>query len=218
MLQFNLLPDVKLEYVKTQRTKHLLTLLSLAAGVVGIAVLLLSVVTVDVVQKKSLHDLNKDIKKYSTQLKTTPDLNKILTVQNQLGTLTSLHDQKPVTSRLFTYISQVTPAKASLNKLTIDFTANTLTIGGKAPGLDVVSTYTDTLKATTHSETADQIGKTHAFANVVLSSFSRDDKGATFTITCSFDPAIFNTANNVTLTVPPSSGADQSSVFDRGSN
>lgn len=216
MLQFNLLPDVKLEYVKTQRTKHLLTLLSFAASAAGIAVLLLSAVTVYGVQKKSLHDLNDDIKTYSTQLKSVPNLDKILTVQNQLSTLTSLHDQKPVTSRLFTYISQVTPAQASLNKLTIDFTANTLTIGGSTPGLDVVSTYTDTLKATKYSTGAG--ADTHAFSDVVLSSFSRSDQGATFTITCNFDPAIFNSANTVTLSVPSSAASDQSSVFDGGGN
>jgi Tfp pilus assembly protein PilN len=216
MLQFNLLPDVKLEYVKTQRTKHLLTLLSLAASACGIALLLLSVITVDVVQKKSLHDLNNDIKKYSSELKAVPDLNRILTVQNQLSTLTNLHDQKPVTSRLFGYISQVTPAQANLSHLTIDYTANTLTIGGKAPGLDVVSTYTDTLKATKYSTDGSDSGKTHAFSNVVLTSFNRNDQGATFTITCNFDAAIFDSANNVKLTVPATAAADQSSVFEGG--
>ena len=215
MIQFNLLPDVKLEYVKTQRTKRLLTLISIVVSLAGLAILLLSIVSVDVVQKKSLHDLNNDITKYSNQLKSVPDLDKILTVQNQLSTLTNLHNQKPVTSRLFTYIGQVTPSQANLNKLTIDYTAHTLTIGGSAPSLDVVSTYTNTLKNTTYKLT-NASNKTHAFTNVVLSSFGRDDKGATFTINCNFDPAIFDTQNNVTLQVPDSANADQSSVFGEG--
>jgi len=215
MVQFNLLPDVKLEYVKTQRTKRLLTLISLFASVGALIVLLLSFVSVDVVQKKNLRDLNSDISKYSSQLKNVADLDKILTVQNQLGTLTSLHDQKPVASRLFTYISQVTPAQASLNSLSIDFTTNQLTVGGSAPSLDVVSTYTDTLKATEY-KTGDSSSNTHAFSNVVLSSFGRSDKGATFTITLSFDPAIFNTNNDVTLVVPQSAGAGQSTTFGEG--
>jgi Tfp pilus assembly protein PilN len=213
MVQFNLLPDVKLEYVKTQRTKHLLTLVSFVASIAAVAILLLSAVTVYVVQKKSLHDLDSDVTKYSKQLKSVPDLNKILTVQNQLGTLTSLHDQKPVATRLFKYISQVTPAAASLNQLNIDFVAGTLNISGKASSLDVVSTYTDTLKATTYAKDSSDTSKTHAFSNVVLSSFSRGDDGASFTITFNFDPEIFNTANNVTLSVPSSAEADQSSVF-----
>jgi len=215
MIQFNLLPDVKLEYVKTQRTKHLLTLVSFCVSAAGIAILLLAFVSVDVVQKKSLHDLSGDITKYSAQLKDVKDLDKILTVQNQLSTLTSLHDQKPVTSRLFTYISQLTPGHASLNQLSVDFVGNTLSIGGTAPTLDTVSTYTDTLKNTNY--TLEGEGKLiPAFSKVVLSAFGRDQAGTTFTISCSFDPAIFNVANNITLRVPTTAGADQTSVFAEG--
>lgn len=216
MIQFNLLPEVKLEYVKAQHTKRLLTSVSVIVSLVALGVLLLAFVAVDGVQKKSLHDLNSDITKYSSQLKNFKDLDKILTVQNQLGTLTGLHDQKPVASRLFTYISQVTPAQADLNKLTVDFTANTLVVGGNAPSLDIISTYTDTLKATKYTLQGTS-GMKNAFSNVVLSNFGRNDKGASFTITLDFDPAIFNTKNTVTLTVPPTAGADQSSVFQEGS-
>jgi hypothetical protein len=211
MVQFNLLPDVKLEYVKTQRTKHLLTLVSIAVSALALGVLIVSIFSVDVVQKKSLHDLNNDISRYSTKLKSVKDLDKILTVQNQLGTLTNLHDQKPVTSRLFSYISQITPQQASLDKLTVDFTTNTITFGGSAPSLDVVSTYTDTLKTTTY-KTDDNLSG-HAFSHVVLSAFSRDDTGASFTITASFDPAIFQSQHTVTLKVPSTANANQTSLF-----
>jgi len=36
----------------------------------------------------------------------------------------------------------------------------------------------------------------------VLTNFSRDKKGATYTITTSFDPVIFSEASDVALTVP----------------
>lgn len=215
MIQFNLLPNVKLEYVKTQHTKRLLTVVSFFVSVAGITVLLLSFVSVNVVQKKSLHDLNGDIGKYSTQLKNVKDLDKILTVQNQLSTLTGLHDRKPVVSRLFGYVSQVTPAQASLNQLAIDFAANTITIGGMAPSLDTVSTYTDTLKATTYT-TSTSKQPVHAFSKVVLGAFARGQSGSTFTISYVFDPAIFTSANAVTLSVPQTANADQSNVFGEG--
>jgi hypothetical protein len=215
MVQFNLLPNVKLEYVKSQRTKRLLTLVSIVVSIAALVVLMLAFTAVDVVQKKSLKDLNNDIGTYSTKLKNVKDLDKILTVQNQLGTLTGLHDQKPVASRLFTYMSQVTPAQATLNNLQVDFTANTMTIGGSAPSLDVISTYTDTLKATTYTTTANKTA-VKAFNSVVLSSFARDDKGATFTITLKFDPIIFQSNSAVQLTVPQTANAGQSSVFDTG--
>jgi Tfp pilus assembly protein PilN len=214
MIQFNLLPDVKLEYVKTQRTKHLLTLLSVVVSVAALGILAVSVFSVDVVQKKSLSDLNSDISKYSNQLKSVKDLDKILTVQNQLSTLTSLHDKKPVASRLFGYLAQVTPKQVALDKLTVNFADNTMVLGGSAPSLDFVSTYTDTLKATNYK--VDGGKTTHAFSDVVLSSFGRDDRGANFTITCSFDPIIFDSQSTVSLIVPAGTDTNQSSVF--GSN
>lgn len=215
MVQFNLLPNVKLEYVKAQRTKRLLTAVSVLVSAAALIILILTVTFVDVVQKKSLHDLNNDVSKYSAQLKSVPDLDKILTVQNQLGTLTSLHDQKPVASRLFGYISKLTPGDADLNQLTVDFTANTITVGGSATSLDTVSTYTDTLKATNFTTGPGSVAQ-KAFSNVVLSSFGRDSSTATFTITMSFNPAIFSSQNNVQLTVPNTAGS-QSGVFGAGS-
>lgn len=212
MVQFNLLPDVKLQYVKTQRTKQLLVSASVLASAAALGILLLAMLTVYGVQKKTLHDLNGDIKKYSTQLKSVKDLDKILTVQNQLSTLTSLHDQKPVTSRLFGYITQMTPSKASLNKLTLDFSANTLSVGGSSDSFDTVSKYTDTLKSTKYSVEGSD-ATTKAFSDVVLSSFTKDDKGATFTITATFDPVIFNSADKVTLIVPQTADAAQTLVF-----
>src|SRR3979411_1883627 len=100
MVQFNLLPDVKIQYLKARRQEHLVVLISTFATIAGIAIVLILLSTVYVVQKKNLSDLNRDIKTDSQQLQATPNLDKILTVQNQLKALPSLHDQKPVVTRL----------------------------------------------------------------------------------------------------------------------
>ncbi|QQS20349.1 hypothetical protein IPL85_02790 [Candidatus Saccharibacteria bacterium] len=150
MVQFNLLPDIKLEFVKARRTKYLMIVTSLLVGGIAISVFIFAFLFVNVVQKNTLSDLQKDIKQYSNDLKNEKNLDKILTVQNQLGALTNLHQKKPVASRLFSYLTQITPDQASLTKLTVDFSQTTMSIGGKAPTLDAVSVYTDTLKATTY--------------------------------------------------------------------
>lgn len=214
MIQFNLLPAVKLEFVKARRIKRLLTLISLVASGIALVLLLLAIVSVDVVQKKSIRDLNSDISTYSTKLKAVPSLDKILTVQNQLNTLTSLHDQKAVASRLFGYVAQVTPAQASLNKLTVDFAQHTITLGGTAPTLATISTYTDTLKATTYTTTSNSAA-TKAFSSVVLSSFGLNNS-ATFTITMNFDAAIFDSKSDVKLTVPTTTTGNQTNLFGIG--
>jgi hypothetical protein len=201
MIQFNLLPDVKLEYIKTERVKQLVITLSFLASAAALALLIILVLTVDVWQKKSLHDVSADIKTTSNQLESTPDLSKILTVQNQLGQLKGLHDQKYVDSRLFGFLSQVTPTQATISNITTDNTQNTMTISGDAPSLDVVNTFVDGLKFTKYSVTGTADSK-NAFSNVVLSTFGRSNQGATYTITLAFDPVIFSNANKVTLNVP----------------
>ncbi len=248
MVQFNLLPDIKLQFVKARRTKYLMTFVSIIVGVVSVAVLLFAFFFVNVIQKESLKDLQNDIDGYSTDLKDIKDLDKILTVQNQLNAVTTLHETKPVASRLFGYLAQMTPSQATLTKLTVDFSQNTIVIGGKAPTLDAVSIYTDTLKATKYrvvgdlamqkgnnnddmcpnyegSQTSlpenksltaggDCTDPTYAFSKVVLEKISRDDKGATFNITLSYDAVIFNDTKDVQLVVPKGIQTNQSNLFE----
>ena len=218
MIQFNLLPDVKQQYIHTQAIKRLVMSVSFVAGIAALAIFLLALSSVYVVQKKSIGDLNRDIQTNSVALKDVQNITDILTVQGQLNTLSSLHQQEPAASRIFGFLSQLTPTQATISDLKIDYAQNTMTISGNAPGLDVVNTFVDGLKFTTytvHGETTSQ----SAFSTVVLASFSRNAKSATYSITLSFDPAIFNNANDVTLSVggQTQAVADQPSViFKRG--
>lgn len=215
MVQFNLLPDIKLQFIKAQRTKHLVTFISMVAGLIAVGLLLFSMSVVYLVQKNIIISLNKDIDKYSKQLKAIPSVDKMLTVQKQLNSLTGLHEKKPVMSRLFPYLQQLTPEAVSLDKLQIDNVANTISLGGTADSLDTVKVYTNALKAATY--TVDTSTAQKAFSEVVLSNFSRDAKGANFTITAKFDPTLFLLTSNVKLQVKVVADDAQSSLFG-GSN
>jgi Tfp pilus assembly protein PilN len=201
MIQFNLLPDIKIQYLKAKRQKHLVILLSIVASAVALGIFILLLTTVFVLQKKNISDLNKDIKTSSSQLQNVQDLNKILTVQNQLGALTSLHDKKVVSSRLLGYLTQVTPANASISKLEVNYALNTMNITGNAPALNVVNTYTDTLKFTKFTG-GDSNDEKSAFSDVVLTGFTRDAKTTTYEITLKYDPAIFSNSKQISLKVP----------------
>ncbi len=201
MIQFNLLPDIKIQYLKAKRQKHLVVMLSVAASAISLAIFVLLLVTVFGLQKKNLSDLNKDIKTSSSQLQSVKDLNKILTVQNQLGALTTLHNNKVVASRLLDYLTQLTPADAFITRLAVDYSTNTMTIDGSTANLTAVNTYTDTLKFTKFKVEGTSDEKS-AFTNVVLKSFTRDQDSTTYQIEFVFDPAIFGNANKVTLDVP----------------
>lgn len=201
MIQFNLLPDIKIQYLKAKRQKHIVVLVSLIAGAVSLAVFVLLLVTVFGLQKKNISDLNKDIQSSSKQLAGVQDLNKILTIQNQLGVLTSLHDKKVVSSRLLDYLTQVTPSQASISKLEVDYATNTMTVTGNAPALTIVNTYADTLKFTNYTVNGTS-GEKNAFSDVVLKSFSREANGTTYEISLKYDPVIFSNSKDVALKVP----------------
>lgn len=219
MIQFNLLPDVKLQWLKANRTKHMMSFVAIIVGGVSLLILALSFVTVDVVQKQHMQNLNKSITAKSNELKKTPNINRMLTVQNQLNTLTSLHDQKAVTSRLFDDLAKTTPDKVTISSIELDFTANSATITGEAPDLDTINTYVDTLKATTYTAVTDNgepLSPTDAkaFSSVVLSSFGRDSRSATYTISLNFDPQIFSGTNtSVTLSVKNSVVVNSGEIF-----
>lgn len=212
MIQFNLLPDVKLEYIKARRARRLIIGISVITVGISIGILVL-VFSVGALQKKHLHDLSADITKESKQLENVPQLNKILTVQNQLLSLSGLHDGKPSATRLFGYLNELTPANVNISSFKIDFVEHTVTIQGDADALASVNKYIDTLKFTTYHEDKETSDKPKAFSDVVLSSFgvanANQGKGnsapqpkATYSITLSYDEQLFDITKNIALTVP----------------
>lgn len=206
MIQLNLLPDVKLEYIKAQRSRRLVFSVSVLVTVVSV-VLLLLLLSADGLQKKHLNDLSRDISSESSKLQKEPNINKILTVQNQLQSLTALHAGKPAVSRLFDYLNELTPANVNITDLKVDFTQQTATITGTSDSLSNVNKYIDTLKFTTYT-TKDNPTKTPAFSNIVLSSFSLStgsqdpSQAANYTISMAYDKNIFDITQNVKLLVP----------------
>lgn len=201
MIQFNLLPDIKLEYIKTRRSKRMVLLISTAVAGLCLVIFVGMFIFVNVLQRKHLSDLNKDIKANISTLQKTPDLGKILTVQNQLKSLTGLHQQKPAALRALDYLGQLTPAKATISDVKVDFTAKTISLTGDADALSTVNQFVDTLKFTTYTSDANSQA-TKAFSNVVLTSFSKGEKSSTYQIDFSFDSAIFDNTQKVQLTVP----------------
>lgn len=202
MIQFNLLPDIKQQYMKAQRQKHMVVFISTLGMIIAVAIFVVLLLVTQVWQKKSISDLDGDIKQYSSELSSTDDFSKILTVQNQLNSLPALHDKKAVASRLSGYMTQLTPGKANVSKLDVDFAQNTISISGSADSLATVNTYVDTLKFTTFSAAGDDTKKDSAFSSVVLAAFGKNSGATTYTITANFDPIIFSGEQEVTLTVP----------------
>ena len=201
MIQFNLLPDVKLEYIKAARTKRLVIAVSLLASIVTIVLVGLLLSSVLIFQANHLKNLNTDISKYRGDLERTSDINKILTIQNQLNRIPGLHDGKPAVSRTFEFLSQLTPANVNIGKIDIQFATNAVEIVGTADSISDVNKFVDTLKFTVYKVEEDEASEVNAFSEVVLSDFSPGDK-VSYRISLKFDPAIFDNTKNLKLIVP----------------
>lgn len=210
MVQINLLPDVKLEYVKARRLKRTVLVLCFLISGVSLAIFALFFVSVVFVQGTHLSNLEEDIKTETAELEGMQDIARILTVQNQLNSLPALHKDKPVTSRVFTYVKQLAPSEASISSLTVNFDEQSMEITGNAVNLAGVNKFADILKFTSYTidgeETAD--AKQLAFSEVTLTQFGvsasgvKNGKPASYTIKLKYEPGIFSSEKAVKLVVP----------------
>ncbi len=207
MIEFNLLPDVKIKYLKTKHIERLVTTVSIVIASISFAIFVSLLLFVDVYQKVHLSNLTNQINTSSSKLASNKNLNQILTVQKQLETIPKIEAETPTTSRVFGYISQLTPSTATISTLNVSFSTSTITITGGANSLATVNTYVDTLKYATYNNTTNHTTKNKAFSSVVLSSFNyssnnSNSQPAQYSITAKFDPALFNSSDNITLVVP----------------
>ncbi len=209
MVEFNLLPDVKVQFLKTKRIEYLAITTSIVIGAVSALVFILLFLYVDVGQKVKLDNLNSQIGNYSSQLTSNKNLNQILTVQHQLETIPSLLNNAPATSRIFGYLTQLVPVNVTISTLNLNYSTNNMSITGGADSLATVNTFVDTLKYATYNNSTNNTKNNSAFSQVVLSSFSYNSSGsssgapsAQYTITFDFDPILFNRADNLKLIVP----------------
>lgn len=194
-VQFNLVPDVKMDYLKAQRSRDTIVSAAVLVTVVSFAIFLLTFFSVSVIQHTQQKNLDSQIKTANAKLRGLSGLDQVLTVQNQLTTLEQLHQNKHINSRIFTYLPQITPNNVQIGQLTLDLKANTIQIDGTAPSQLAVNTFVDTLKFTTYTIPGSN-GSKNAFPLVVLSNFSLSSGNANYSLNVSFDPVLF--ANNLT--------------------
>ena len=216
-VEFNLLPDQKMNVVKAGRMRNTIVSIAFVAAVASLALFILLFFTVNGVQRKQLSDANKDIETANNTLKGVSSLEQILTVQNQLKTLTGLHQNKHVSSRLISYLPQVTPTNVSIGSLTVDMAGNVMQISGTADSQHAVNTFIDTLKFTTYTTSSDSSAKS-AFPTVIETNFALSGGGkVSYLLDVNYDPVLFSNSQAApTLHVP--SLTTTRSVTDNPSN
>lgn len=208
MIQFNLLPDVKIKYIKARQQKRLVMVIMSGICAASLLVMSLTMVYVYVIQGSKIKSYDNKIQASSKSINTknaqVDDINKVLTVQNQLTSLDVLHTDKPITSRVYDYLAKLTPSNVTIAKLQVSNSdTKTFSIQGSTDTLESINKFVDTLKFTTYKADGDGAEEKQVFSQVVLASFSRDKAGASYSLSFNYDPIIFDSTSKVDNLVVP---------------
>ena len=230
MIQFNLLPDVKVQFIKTRRASHTVIIVAiLLTMAVGTGTFLLNVQAET--REAQFKELTKEASSIFADIQQaeidvlsedkdrgeTSAINELLTIQAQLGALTSLHEQKVAARRFSTYLKQILPKRATVDTVSFDFKKDhhNFTISGQIEdsedslddprtGLVVVNVLIDTFEFTDYIIGEDEDTRKRAFVmgppNI---ADAREDQKVSFSVSGTFDPIIFDSrAKGVRMVVP----------------
>lgn len=134
MIEINLIPDVKREYLKARSLRNAVITIStlISIGAAGVVVVLSLVFG-----GQAIFEASQDgsIDKKSKELSAVEDLSKTVTVQQQLELIDSQHNSKLINSRLFDVMSLIIPPdpnKVTISNLRMDPEEKKITIEGSA--------------------------------------------------------------------------------------
>lgn len=151
MIQINLIPQIKKEYLKARSLRNLVISTSIMAGLVLVgAVAILGVVFAGYVVASDFQD--GEIKKRVKELTSIEDLDKVVTIQHQLESINSQHKEKSTNSRLFDVMSAIVPPAPndiSISTLRFDPKEELIYIEGSASnGYEALEVFKKTIKHT----------------------------------------------------------------------
>ncbi len=109
MIEINLIPDVKQELLRAQTQRNVVISGSILLAIGAAAVVVLVTLYVFGAQKLIMDNVNKTIDTEYTKLSSTEDLNRLLTIQNQLSTVSTLNQKKLAGSRVYNMLNVIVP-------------------------------------------------------------------------------------------------------------
>jgi hypothetical protein len=214
MIQINLVPDVKQEMLHAQRMRNVAISLSIVIGLVAVGVVVALALILGgqvAVQKIEEGQITSGYNKLSS----ISDLDSALTIQNQLGTISSQNDKRTIDSRLLDVLAAINPPAPNdvkLSKVTLDPTQNTITLEGSAvggyPATDVFRKTILNTKITAKQQGNNNAEEMPLTSNVTLqdTSYGEDATGAKvvrFTIIFTYpDGLLDNRMSEVRISTP----------------
>lgn len=215
MIEINLVPDVKQQLISAQRVRNTVISIAIIAAIASVACVALLASYVFGVQTVRSLVADNSIKDNSKKLLAVKDINKTLTIQNQLSQISTLHDAKHMNSRVFEVLTSANlpdndPNKVKYSSVSINTTDGTVTIDGQTPGFNGLDAYKKTIEATKLKYKADGESKTVNLASDVTvssQSFGQSQEGGnvmTFTLTYTYAPELLAASSTDAQIVGPS--------------
>lgn len=152
MIEVNLVPDVKLELLKARRQQKMVISVAVLVAIVSVGVVTLLASYAFGVQTLQESIADSSIEENSKELKDIKDLSKTLTIQNQLKMLSTVQQEKNVSSRLFDIAATTVPAgenQIKISKLSLDDEEKRIDIEAQATnGYEAMEVFKKTLAQT----------------------------------------------------------------------
>lgn len=212
MIQLNLLPDIKKEFINAQKTRALVMSTSIIVTIVAIGLGVLLFVYVTFLQQLQITLATNDIKGKEKQLNSVQDLSKYLTVQNQLASLPELHASKGIYSRLLSFLPVLNPTAPNnvvLSQLQVTTTDKLVSFTGSTGSFESLNVFVDTLgnAEIAYKDANGQDQKSKIFETVFVQSSAIDktkgDTKVSFTVRATYAEVVFDARNtNVSASVP----------------
>lgn len=213
MIQLNLLPDLKKEFINAQKSKSLVISVSIVITMAAVGLSALLFVYVTFLQQVQISLATDDINKKTQDLKAIQDVDKYLTIQNQLSSLPDLHAEKGSYSRLFDFLGVLNPSapnNVTLNNLQVLQLDKSVVFSGVTANFETLNVFVDTLKNAQVSYKVDGEGEeiTEKMFDQVLvqsSDLARVNNNVVvaFVVRTVYRDPVFDTRNkNMTARVP----------------
>lgn len=214
MIELNLLPDVKREFVKAQRLRKQIIALMILISIIAAGLVVAIALYVYGAQFAFGAVLDNNIENKSNELSEVEDIDSYLTIQNQMAALPELHDSKQVYSRLFDYLPVLNPAAPNeirISRLNVDEETNSVTIVGNARDYKAVTVFENTLQNAqlsfkeygTDDSFTESLVSNVTTSEVSLGEDSSGNRVVTFTATLEMNEAAFDrNSTDVRVTVP----------------
>lgn len=214
MIEINLIPDVKQEYLHAKKIRNTVISGAIIAGVVSVtAVVLLAVYSFGAQPLRSQF-ADKQIDERFEDLKRVEDLDDMLTVQSQLSSISTIHNTKKVmSSRLFEVLTAINPSgedSVSYSNVRLDVKSGTIQIDAQAKrGYVAAEAFEKTILETkmsfmSNGETVKEpVALEVTQSNQSYGEDANGDKVLRFTINFEFNELLFSPSiSNVTIERP----------------